>query len=195
MNMEFVNADCFVAIKNRTEELQQIIHDKTTMISTAGANHEELKRLSLKRKMYKSEFYLLFPNPPVDEDFVTENNKIAALQAEIDEINTSNSSWSADVVTLPKRNEIKNLEAGKAVQIKNYHNIGKKGRPGPGHSLTEEQFLRLYPEPVLTTELALIASLRTEIGQLHNFLQSGTWPKAGLHDVDLLAGTAISYPL
>jgi len=193
MNMQLVNADYFVAIKNRTEELQQVVHDEVTKISTTRSNHEELKRLSFKRKMYLTEFDALFPTAPVDGDFVTENNKIAALQAEIDALIAAGGEWNGRWAARPQETEMRDLKSAKAQKIADYHN----GRQNLGRSLTDAEFTQLYPEPTdsdFIDEQLLIDNARAEIGQLHDFLQSGTWPKAGLHDVDLLAGTAISYP-
>lgn len=63
--------------------------------------------------------------------------------------------------------------------------------------MTNEEFLQLYPAPADADFLAqqtVIDDARTEINQLHSFLKSGSWPQPGLHDVDMLSGTAISYP-
>jgi hypothetical protein len=61
--------------------------------------------------------------------------------------------------------------------------------------MTDQEFLSLNPEPILfTTETGNINAARTEANNLGAFIKSGTWPLPGSYDVDLLAGTSISYP-
>lgn len=193
MNMQHVNGNHFVLIKARIGELNQVIHDAQLKIDSAKISYWEWKKTHKKHRISLAEYDALYPTAPVDSDFVEINNEIATLQVEVDALIVARGVWAGGWASLPQKTKIQDLKTAKAQKIADYQN----GRKNLGRALTDEEFEQLHPAPIdadFITEKALIDDSSAEIIKLHAFLKSGPWPDAGLHDVDLLSGTAISYP-
>ena len=197
MNMQPANGDHFLAVKNRTTELQSLIFSTESRIQSKRQAYIEKKQIAKRRKIYLAEYDLLYPSAPVDGDFVEINAEISALELEISALELEISQltplqsiqkWSR---RFRRRMAIESLEQSKAQSIANHHN----GREQLSQQLTDEQFITLYPEPLETVYAAdklVIDNARIEANQLQAFMKSGPQPNPGLYDADLLVGTAVS---
>jgi len=169
MNMQTVGGDKLLEVKNRVKALQAIVRDTQHKISCTQAAHANRFNAAMKSRMSPAEFLTLFPNPPVSGANLTAytavKNGTDTLSPAIDDP----------------------LVAEDFLKLDQYYAELAK----PSRSLTDAEFLQLYPEPSFTTENAAIATAQIEANKLDAFLKSET---ANQLDVDLLAGTAVSYP-
>jgi len=190
MNMQPANGNHFLAVKNRMEELQALIKSTEARAQYKRKEYNHKKAIAKRRKITLAEYDALFQTAPVDADFVGINSEIASLQAEIDGTTGPTSLWVL-YATLAKQERVKSLEQSKLQTIADYHN----GRANLSRQLTESEFDSLYPAPTdFATENTLISDSSIEVNLLHSFLKSGPYPSPGQYDIDLLTGTAISYP-
>lgn len=194
MNLQHVNADVLLAAKNRIKELQEFFATKERDIQNVLDTYDKKKELAGHRSMTRDEFNLLYPNPPfIEEDaqITDKRAKHGALQAEFAAHPDKRSSLSGSLKSLQL--ELRELEASKTVKLNGYYAT----QANPHRSLTDEEFLVLYPAPKdadFAAEKSAISAAQTEADSIHSFLKSGPYPNPGNYDVDLLSGTAITYP-
>jgi len=190
--MQQVSGNKLLLVKARTVDLQSIIKNNELSMQDARDTYANKRKASVSNRMTPAEFLALFPSPPTDGSFVTENAAIAATEIE-------RTALSGLPVTNERYTKISALTQG-IVDLKNIklYSLDKYALnvTKPERTLTEAEFLQLYPlpEPGFTAQLAAIATARVEVNKLSDFLKTGPFPWPGSYDVDLLAGTAISYP-
>ncbi|WP_446810561.1 hypothetical protein ACH50O_02945 [Methylomonas sp. 2BW1-5-20] len=198
MNMQTVDGNKLIEVKNRIKALQEIIrYNQNDKIGYSLSQHSARMHGALRDIMKPAEFLLLFPNAPADADadFVPENTEIAAKQTTLaaaiaaQPANDPGNNYR-NYTVIPIQNRIAELQRQKQFSIDTYNRQKLK----PDRPLTETEFLQLYPTPTFTAENAAIAAAQTECNKLDAFLKSGPYPQyPAAYDVDLLAGTA-SYP-
>ncbi|MBF6649523.1 hypothetical protein [Methylobacter sp. BlB1] len=194
MNMQFVHDDILKQAAVRMDELQGIVSENYLAIQNVLDSYSERRERAKRRSMTKVEFNVLYPNPPfIEEDtqIVDKKAKHEALLAEFNTDPGKRASIAGGLSSLAQ--ERHELEMAKAVKLNGYYAT----RDNPHRSLTDEEFVTLYPASTdadFANETAAIADARVEANKLHSFFKSGPYPQPGLYDVDLLNGTAITYP-
>ncbi|OAI24551.1 hypothetical protein [Methylomonas koyamae] len=182
MNMQQVTTATLLAAKNRIIALGQTFKDANLAIGQRNDEYDRRKQAAQRELMRPSEFVSLFPLPPT---FTAENAEIASKQAQIAAITGTN--------TFPKgllEQDIDMLNVMKNMKTATYARELSK----PERTMTAAQFSTLYPAPTHATDLSTISAAQTEANKLEAFLKSGHYPNPGAYDVDLLSGTAVSYP-
>lgn len=198
MNLQTVNGDILLTAQNRLTELQAIVSEKQADIQNIMNTYSEMLERSKRRPMTRAEFDELFPTAPVDADFVEENAQIAAKNAERDVLISELMADTSKRVRINPQiqrleQEVFALEASKTVVIDGYH----AAQANPHRSLTDEEFMSIYPAPTdadFAAEKSVISVAQVEANKIHSFFKSGPYPQPGLYDIDLLSGTAITYP-
>ncbi|WKJ91346.1 hypothetical protein QZJ86_04245 [Methylomonas montana] len=173
MNIKTVDGNKLIEVKNRLKALQVIVRDTQHKISCEQAAHADRLNSAMKNRMSPAEFLALFPNPPVSGANLTAytavKNGTDTLSPAIDDP----------------------LVAEDFLKLDQHY----AERAKPSRSLTESEFLQLYPAPTFTAENAAIAAAQVECDKLAAFLRSGPanqYPAP--FDVDFLSTTAVSYP-
>lgn len=188
MNMQQVTGGTLLAAKNRILTLQQAAKASSLAIEERNAQYDRRKQAALRDPMKPAEFQMLFPNPPGTVEFAPEDAQIAAKQAQIAALNAGTGTNHRLQDGL--QTDIDMLGVQKSIKTAAYQrNLAKPERP-----LTETEYATLYPAPDHSADQATIAAAQTEANKLKAFLSSGPNPNPGAYDVDLLAGTSVSYP-
>lgn len=190
--MQQVSGNKLLLVKDRVVDLQSTIRNIELSMQSTRDTYANKRKASASNRMTQVEFLALFPAAPLDTTFVTENAEIAAKEIERTALlmqPVSNDRYTKISALTQAIDDLKNI---KLYALGKYAlNVTK-----PERTLTEAEFLQLYPlpEPGFTAQLAAIATARVEVNKLSDFLKTGPFPWPGSYDVDLLAGTAISYP-
>ncbi|WGS85015.1 hypothetical protein [Methylomonas sp. UP202] len=183
--MQQVSGATLLAAKTRMTALGQTFRAASLAIEQRNAEHDRHRQAALRENMRPAEFLALFPNPPGSVEFAPEDAEIAAKQAQIASF-TGTNTWVRDRL----QRDIDMLNVQKGLKTSAYNRqLAKPERP-----LTAAEFATLYPAPTHTTDQTTITSGQTEANKLNSFIYSGPYPSPGLYDVDLLAGTSVSYP-
>lgn len=189
MNVQHVGGDILQYAKTRLTELQELISARERNIQNVLDTYDEKKELAGRRSISRSEFDALYPTAP---ELLDENAKLTAKRTEHSELiknyDPKNSSKIGQLIR-----EINELETFIFRTTDDYH----RTKLNPHRSLTDNEFLALYPAPADTEfaeARAEISAARDEINKLHLFLKSGTYPQPGNYDVDLLSGTVVAFP-
>lgn len=193
MNMQLVSGNKLIEAKNRIKVLQDLISNTQSSIQNQRDAHDRRRWAATREPMKAAEFLSLFPNAPVDSDFVAENAEIATKQTDLSTAiaalrpNDQSGELYGKVSAIKVR--IEELQRKKQSAIDTYARLKIK----PDRPLTEVEFLQMYQAPTFATENTAITAAQTECNKLDAFLKSGPYPQyPAQYDIDQLSGTAVS---
>lgn len=180
MNMQPINGDKLLETKNRMTTLQATIQTNQFSIQVKLDTWSSKQELAKRRRMTVAEFLALYPSQP---STAVESALLAAKKVTL--------GTSVSQSEKPLEREVFELELLIARKAGEY--LSEKTKPT--RAMSDQEFLSLNAEPsVFTNENSAIATAKTEITKLGDFVRSGPWPLPGNYDVALLAGTTITYP-
>lgn len=196
MNMQPITFVKIREVQNRYDLLNDLVRTASLNMSDKRLIYTQKKQVATQNKMTVAEYLALYPS--LDTSAI--DAKIAAATTAYNQEVSRYNALKTDAERIAnwkfmngKKVELDFLTAHKSRMVADYN----AAKANPRHALAGDQYDALHPfvdAVECASELTAISVAGAEQRKLLAFLASGPNPKAGNYDVDLLTGTAVSYP-